>query len=1083
MKLPLPRNEIKKALGSLKDFQRDTAEYVFRRLYTAPEPCRRILVSDEVGLGKTLVAKGVIARALEHLWNKVERIDIVYICSNAAIARQNINRLEILHGDDYGFRSATRLTMLANEIATLGKLNFVALTPSTSFDLGTSLGTARERALLYWLLKEDWKFGNSAAPYNVLCGNASRDGFKALVARSRPDPEKHEHLSKEFATAIGQRGHLADTFNTLCSAFGRADARVDKAVRMQRSEFVGTLRRYLAKVCINDLSPDIIILDEFQRFKDLLGTESEASELAGHLFDYQDEHSDAKVILLSATPYKMLTMHAGDGEEDHYRDFLRTLAFLVPDKSRYAEYRECVDRFRRELLRLRSGGSVEQVADAKRRLEAELRKVIVRTERLAATSHRGGMLAERSLAERLEAADLATYIGATKAAKAVGHGEVIEFWKSAPYFFSFLEDYKLRGALSEADTDPDLALQLGAALQSAYGMVLPIGAAKGHAPVALANARLRGFQAQFLDSDPWQLLWIPPSLAYYSLAGPFARPGLAGLTKRLLFSAWRMVPRSICTVIGHNVISRALTPAGVPPETVDYARLRLPSPLLRFQRDADKRLTGIPLFSLIYPSWTLAHRVDPLVLGRAYLRAHGRLPDLGEMRSLAAERVRELLAQAGLHSERSGAADERWYGMGAALLDKHFERSLFDRWRENGDLSYVWQGEDVAGDDSPGTHWQQHVREFEALSESGQLGRMPTDLSELLAELAIAGPSTAALRALLRTAGKLSKEDQVFAMNQACAVGWSLRNLMNLPESIAIVRRGSDTDPYWRRVLEYCAEGGLQSVLDEYAHFLTEGLSVTNKPFEEQVAEVGERIRKTVGARPASIGVEEFSFEHGAPEPRLERMATRFAVPLTEIRATDTGTTNGEGSVQSRVETVGDAFNSPFWPFVLASTSIGQEGLDFHPYCHAVVHWNLPNNPVDLEQREGRVHRYKGHAIRKNVATIWGAEALRGDSLDVWSDMFSRAREARASGTSDLVPYWICPLEGGASIERHVPGMPLSREASRIIDLRRTLAVYRMVFGQPRQEDLIEYLISLGEKEVDALSEILQINLSPPRTE
>lgn len=28
------------------------------------------------------------------------------------------------------------------------------------------------------------------------------------------------------------------------------------------------------------------------------------------------------------------------------------------------------------------------------------------------------------------------------------------------------------------------------------------------------------------------------------------------------------------------------------------------------------------------------------------------------------------------------------------------------------------------------------------------------------------------------------------------------------------------------------------------------------------------------------------------------------------------------------------AFNSPFWPFVLASTDVGQEGLDFHSYTH-----------------------------------------------------------------------------------------------------------------------------------------------------
>lgn len=50
--------------------------------------------------------------------------------------------------------------------------------------------------------------------------------------------------------------------------------------------------------------------------------------------------------------------------------------------------------------------------------------------------------------------------------------------------------------------------------------------------------------------------------------------------------------------------------------------------------------------------------------------------------------------------------------------------------------------------------------------------------------------------------------------------------------------------------------------------------------------------------------------------------------------------------------------------------SRSEEGLDFHRYCHAVVHWNLPSNPIDLEQREGRVHRYKGHAVRKNVASL-----------------------------------------------------------------------------------------------------------------
>ncbi len=32
------------------------------------------------------------------------------------------------------------------------------------------------------------------------------------------------------------------------------------------------------------------------------------------------------------------------------------------------------------------------------------------------------------------------------------------------------------------------------------------------------------------------------------------------------------------------------------------------------------------------------------------------------------------------------------------------------------------------------------------------------------------------------------------------------------------------------------------------------------------------------------------------------------------------------------------AFNSPFWPFVLATTSASQKGIDFHRYCRCVVH-------------------------------------------------------------------------------------------------------------------------------------------------
>jgi len=89
------RVPVEQALEGLKDFQRRSVDYVFRRLYKDEKPARRFLIADEVGLGKTLVARGLIAQAVDHLWDDIGQIDVIYICSNANIARQNINRLKI----------------------------------------------------------------------------------------------------------------------------------------------------------------------------------------------------------------------------------------------------------------------------------------------------------------------------------------------------------------------------------------------------------------------------------------------------------------------------------------------------------------------------------------------------------------------------------------------------------------------------------------------------------------------------------------------------------------------------------------------------------------------------------------------------------------------------------------------------------------------------------------------------------------------------------------------------------------------------------------------------------------------------
>jgi hypothetical protein len=177
-------------------------------------------------------------------------------------------------------------------------------------------------------------------------------------------------------------------------------------------------------------------------------------------------------------------------------------------------------------------------------------------------------------------------------------------------------------------------------------------------------------------------------------------------------------------------------------------------------------------------------------------------------------------------------------------------------------------------------------------------------------------------------------------------------------------------------------------------------------------------------------------------------------------------------------DAVRKTFNSPFRPFVLASTSVGQEGLDFHPWCHRLVHWNLPGNPVDMEQREGRVHRYKGHAVRRNLADRFAKQALEAwePGANLWDVVFDLANhDARQRGFSDLIPFWIAP--GPWKVERRVPLLPYTREVQAFQRLKRQLAAYRVVFGQPRQEELLG-LLNRADLRPEELSE-WSISLAP----
>lgn len=85
-----------------------------------------------------------------------------------------------------------------------------------------------------------------------------------------------------------------------------------------------------------------------------------------------------------------------------------------------------------------------------------------------------------------------------------------------------------------------------------------------------------------------------------------------------------------------------------------------------------------------------------------------------------------------------------------------------------------------------------------------------------------------------------------------------------------------------------------------------------------------------------------------------------------ELNAHDPGAfCSGEVADRSRLIT---SFNTPFFPNVLVSTSVLQEGVNLHHHCRKVIHYGIAWTPGDNEQRVGRVDRLFG-AVHQNIKT------------------------------------------------------------------------------------------------------------------
>lgn len=302
-------------------------------------------------------------------------------------------------------------------------------------------------------------------------------------------------------------------------------------------------------------------------------------------------------------------------------------------------------------------------------------------------------------------------------------------------------------------------------------------------------------------------------------------------------------------------------------------------------------------------------------------------------------------------------------------------------------------------------------------------------------------------------------------------------NNFNLPESTAIIDlaygRCRDDNSHWQNVLKYCKDGCFQAMIDEYIHMLKETAGFQSDGNQYQI--VHDMMMDSLKIHTATYIADtypDFKKRINGADRKSDgcRIRSSYAVGFTK----DAG---DNSKVVMRKENIRNAFNSPMRPFVLATTSIGQEGLDFHNYCRVIMHWNLPSNPIDLEQREGRINRFKCLAIRQNVADKYGKADGITFKRDIWTEMFEAAKAEKQNDQSELVPFWCFGKNQSVKIERLVPMYPMSKDEVNYERLIKILSLYRLTLGQARQEELLEYLFK-EFKDTSGLKKLF-IDLSP----
>ena len=515
--------------------------------FKGTEGSRRFLVADEVGLGKTVVAQQVI----ERLAGKDSRSPFVvyYITNGQRVANQNRGRLiDFLDRSTQkeALSKADRLNLIPLFPRPSAPVALYALTPGTSFPgRSTRLhaGRKEERAFLTALLGRTYPHLMRKFPAGTMQRNVRSD-WEGLVQRYRG---RVAQLPRAFLYAF--KGALFKEFE------GSPKTRLPEFSKKESAgRFVGRLRRALARTVLIARPPDLVILDEFQRYRDMISKENRSDPLVSALFEPQDGTWPA-LLMLSATPYKLFAtrLEENRGAEAN-REFFDLLEFLGGQHglALKSDAKDAFSKFGSAILAIakckensaEAGRLVGEAETLRDRLQSMLAPYLSRMEREPTSDDLANTIL---LDATLDQTDVRAFRHLASSFKPEHAWFALPYWLSVPLPAQSLGLRYL--AWRDATIRHDRSLiKLTANNRDKLSL-----------PRAWPHPKLRALDT-LMPADALALPWVAPSIPWWDLRGAWA--GTVHEPKLLLFSRFKSTPQSVAALTASGVEARYLSRTG-----------------------------------------------------------------------------------------------------------------------------------------------------------------------------------------------------------------------------------------------------------------------------------------------------------------------------------------------------------------------------------------------------------------------------------------------------------------------------------------------------------------------------------------